>query len=91
MTRPNTDESIVESVLRALSTTGSEAMINHVTLQRDLDELNKMLISFNKLIERSKNQTLPIYELQAINAAIVMLQEAMVAKTRDVNRRKRGS
>lgn len=53
---------------------------------RDLQQLKKMLDSYNKLAAKLENPTLPDPERQSIKAALHMLKEFMTDRTRDLKR-----
>lgn len=53
---------------------------------RDLQQLKQMLDNYDKFAARLDDPELPHAERQIIKAALVMLKQFMVAKTRDVER-----
>lgn len=59
------------------------------SIQRDLQQLEKMMESYSKFLAQLEEQDLPHHQRQATEAALVMLKELMVNKTRDVRRRLR--
>ena len=62
--------------------------VNQSTKQ-DLQQLEKMLDSYNQLAAKLKDSELSNSERQIINASLCMLKEFMTDKTRDIKRRLR--
>ena len=86
----DSDEWIVESVHRVLSTINSE-MVNPKTLKRDIDKLKEITKRLEEQKLKAQDNSLPIYEVQIARASVAMLKEILIEKTRDVKRRLRGS
>lgn len=59
------------------------------SIQRDLQQLDKMLANYEKLQLTLEDSELSIPQRQVTEVAMTMLQELMIDKTRDVRRRLR--
>lgn len=66
-------------------------MVNPVRLKQDLDSLRKAVLQLERLVDELKDETLEEHQKQIINASIVAVKEIITARTREVNRRMRGS
>lgn len=59
------------------------------SIRRDLEQLEHMNESYDKLMMRLRNPTLKHHERQTLSVSLAMLKECMTEKTRDVKRRMR--
>jgi C4-dicarboxylate-specific signal transduction histidine kinase len=55
----------------------------------DIEALAKMTKHLEEFQRKLQNETLPVYERQALEAAIIGIKSHMETKTRDIRRRMR--